>query len=69
MGYTGMPVSQHPPKKQQLPTPLLLLTNFSHPWEVMLQSVEKLEMYTFLNLYRVILIPSRGRAPPVEGAV
>ena len=41
----------------------------SHPWEVMLQSVVKLEMYNFLNLYRVILIPSRGRAPPVEGAV
>lgn len=30
-----MPVSQHCPKKKHLPTPLLLGTILSHPWEAM----------------------------------
>lgn len=34
-GPQGMPVSQHPPKKQYLPTPRLLGTILSHPWEAM----------------------------------
>lgn len=44
-GPQGMPVSQHPPKQQHLPTPLLNGTILSHPWEVTLGSSPELNNF------------------------